>query len=91
MRSKIVGTSKLFWAEGALERCRVFLDALFRSRSRWTTRISKFEDVIAVGDGRGRRAARWGSRCGGGVSGAGSTMGITRVVWRERSMPLVNL
>ena len=50
MRSKIVSTSEFLWAEGTLERSRVFLDALLRPRSRWSSRVGKFEDVITIGD-----------------------------------------
>ena len=91
MRSKIVSPSKLFGAEIALERCWMLLDALFRPRGWWPTWVGKFKDVIPVRNRRGRRPARRGSRCGRSISGAGNTVGIAGVVWRERSMSLVDL
>lgn len=55
--AEVVGPCEAFGAEVALERCRVFLDALFGSGSRGAGWVREFEDVISVGDGRGRGAA----------------------------------
>ena len=58
--AKVIGAGEAFGAEVALEGCRVFLDALFRSGSGRSGRVREFEDVIPVGDGRGRGAAGFG-------------------------------
>ena len=55
--AEVVGACEAFGAEVTLERCRVFLDALFGSGSRGAGWVREFEDVISVGDGRGRGAA----------------------------------
>ena len=68
MGAKVIGAGEAFGAEVALERCRVFLDALFRSGRGGSGRVREFEDVIPVGDGRGRGAAGFGGSRGGVIA-----------------------
>ena len=53
MGAEVIGAGKAFGAEVALKGCRVFLDALFCSRSRGPGWVRQFKDIISIGDGRG--------------------------------------
>ena len=58
--AEVVGACEAFGAEVALEGCWVFLDTFLGARSRWSGRVGKFEDVVAVGDRGGGGAAGFG-------------------------------